>query len=80
MGWFREEPTLDYDSLTNEEAEAALQALMEATIEVGLQHVPRRMEPNPPGAAGPPTIHRRVTKPLGKLHQTILLAPTQVFG
>jgi len=38
MGWFREEPTLDYDNLTNEEAETALQALMEATIEVGLQH------------------------------------------
>ena len=38
MGWFREEPTLDYDNLTNEEAEAALQALMEATVEVGLQH------------------------------------------
>ena len=38
MGWFREEPLLDYDSLTNEEAEAALQALMGATMEVGLQH------------------------------------------
>jgi len=29
---------LDYDNLTNEEAETALQALMEATIEVGMQH------------------------------------------
>ena len=38
MGWFRKEPTLDYDNLTNEEAEAALQAIMEATKEVGLQH------------------------------------------
>ena len=36
--WFREELTLDFYNLTNEEAEAALQALMEATIEVGLQH------------------------------------------
>ena len=38
MGWLREEPLLDYDNLTNEEAEAALQALMGATIEVELQH------------------------------------------
>jgi hypothetical protein len=38
MGWFMEEPTLDYDNLTNEEAEAALQVLLEATIEVRLQH------------------------------------------
>ena len=38
--WFREEPTLDYDNLTNEEAEAALQALMEATIEVGYNTQP----------------------------------------
>ena len=38
MGWFREEPLLDYDSLTNDEAEAALQALMGATMEVGLHH------------------------------------------
>ena len=38
MGWFREEPLLDYDNLTNDEAEAALQALMGATMEVGLHH------------------------------------------
>ena len=36
--WFREEPTLEYDSLTGMEAEQALQDLMNATIEIGLQH------------------------------------------
>ena len=35
--WFREEPTLDYEALSGKEAEQALQALMTATVDVGLQ-------------------------------------------
>ena len=38
MHWFREEPALDYELLTGEEAEKALQDLMTATIDVGLHH------------------------------------------
>ena len=38
MHWFHEEPALDYERLTGEEAEKALQDLMTATIDVGLQH------------------------------------------
>ena len=38
MHWFREEPALDYDRLTGEEAEQALQALMTTTVDIGLQH------------------------------------------
>ena len=36
--WFRKEPALDYERLTREEAEQALQALMTATVDIGLQH------------------------------------------
>ena len=38
MHWFRKEPDLDYERLTGEEAEQALQALMTATVDIGLQH------------------------------------------
>ena len=38
MQWFRDEPALDYEQLTGEEAEQALQALMTATVDIGLQH------------------------------------------
>ena len=38
MHWFREEPASDYEQLTGEEAEQALQALMTATVDVSLQH------------------------------------------
>jgi len=34
MHWFREEPALDYEQLTGEEAEQALQALMTATVDI----------------------------------------------
>jgi hypothetical protein len=37
LQWFREEPALDYDNLTGDEAETALQELMHATIDIGLQ-------------------------------------------
>ena len=37
LQWFREEPALDYDNLTGEEAETALQELMQATIDIGLK-------------------------------------------
>jgi hypothetical protein len=70
--WFREEPALEYDSLTGEEAEHALQALMNATIEIGLQHlgkeimedVSRWMESQFTGITGTPAVHRRVDKSL----------------
>jgi hypothetical protein len=44
--WFREEPTLEYDSLAGEEAEQTLQDLMDATIEIGLQqpHLGRKFK------------------------------------
>ena len=35
--WFHE-PALEYERLTEEEAEQALQALMTATVDIGLQH------------------------------------------
>ena len=38
MHWFREEPLLKYEALSGEEAEQALQALMTATVDIGLQH------------------------------------------
>ena len=67
MHWFREEPALDYEQLTGDEAEQALQALMTATVDIGLQHPPmgqeamanlsRWMESYTTGAAGTPTIH-----------------------
>ena len=38
MQWFREEPTLEYEALSGEEADQALQALMTATADIGLQH------------------------------------------
>ena len=37
LQWFREEPALDYDNLTGEEAETALQELIQATIDIGLK-------------------------------------------
>ena len=37
LQWFREEPALDYVNLTGDEAETALQKLMHATIDIGLQ-------------------------------------------
>ena len=36
--WFREEPTLEYEWLTGEEAGQAQQALMKAMVDIGLQH------------------------------------------
>ena len=62
MHWFREEPALYYERLTGEEAEQALQALMTATVDIGLQHpngAGNYGEPIITGAAGTPTIHRR---------------------
>ena len=38
MHWFIEEPTLEYEALSGEEAEQTLQALMTATVDIGLQH------------------------------------------
>ena len=35
--WFREEPTLKYETLSGDEAEQALQALITATVDIGLQ-------------------------------------------
>jgi hypothetical protein len=38
MHWFREEPTYEYEALSGEEAEQALQALMTDTVDIGLQY------------------------------------------
>jgi hypothetical protein len=38
MHWFCKESALDYEQLTKEEAEQALQALMTDTVDIGLQH------------------------------------------
>jgi hypothetical protein len=37
LQWFRKEPALDYDNLTGDKAETALQELMQTTIDIGLQ-------------------------------------------
>ena len=37
LQWFREEPALDYENLSGDEAETALQELMHPTIDIGLQ-------------------------------------------
>ena len=39
--WFRKEPALEYERLTGDEPEQALQALMTATVDIGLQHPQR---------------------------------------
>ena len=65
--WFREEPALEYERLTGEEAEQALQALMTATVDIGLQHlqmgqetmakISERIESFVTGSTGTSTIH-----------------------
>ena len=81
MHLFREESTLEYEALSGEEAEHALQALMLATVDIGLQHPQwgRKLWRTYQDGWSPTLIHRRTPKSFRELNTAISIVSTQMF-